>query len=310
MIKTLPPLQERNSDIDQLSRIIKKILVGFYDEILKQDQDITNSADVLEQALIKGKIIFKDGKFSGEFNRYTSKLLKDMGAIFKRGKYELPAGKLPPRYLAAMAQGMSLNDRQIKTLLNNLMKYSTERIAERKDVIEMSKRVVENINKSVDVEAQRVPTINLQLDDIQRDSIKEKYSENLKLHIKGWADDEILKLRKKVQENYKTGVRYEDLAKDIMKRRDGMSPAKALFIARQETRLLSSMIQEQKFTKGGLQKYVWTVRKDSKVRHDHEDLNGKIFRWDDPPVVDQDTGRRGNPGQDYNCRCYALPVIE
>ena len=171
-------------------------------------------------------------------------------------------------------------------------------------------RLFENLDRSINERAKRVPTINLQIDETQKQAIKDSYSENLKLHIKGWADDEILKLREKVQENYKNGVRYEDLAKDIIKRRDGISASKALFIARQETRLMSANVQQQKYTKAGLNEYVWKIRKDDKVRHDHEALSDKVFKWDNPPVVDERTGRRGNPGQDYNCRCYALPVIK
>ena len=39
-------------------------------------------------------------------------------------------------------------------------------------------------------------------------------------------------------------------------------------------------------------------------------LNGKKFRWDDPPVVDIRTGERGHPGMDKHCRCYAEPVSD
>lgn len=38
-------------------------------------------------------------------------------------------------------------------------------------------------------------------------------------------------------------------------------------------------------------------------------LNHKRFRWDNPPVVDEKTGRRCHPGKDYQCRCCALPVF-
>ncbi|MDR1706162.1 MAG: hypothetical protein LBS19_15970 [Clostridiales bacterium] len=39
------------------------------------------------------------------------------------------------------------------------------------------------------------------------------------------------------------------------------------------------------------------------------ELNGKKFSWSDPPVVDGRSGRRCHPGQDYQCRCAALPVF-
>lgn len=61
---------------------------------------------------------------------------------------------------------------------------------------------------------------------------------------------------------------------------------------------------------GGFQYYVWTTRKDNKVRPDHARLEGRICSWNDPPVVDLRSGRRRHPGEDYNCRCTAAPLRE
>jgi hypothetical protein len=51
------------------------------------------------------------------------------------------------------------------------------------------------------------------------------------------------------------------------------------------------------------ERYVWETRGDAKVRLSHRRNEGKIFRWDTPPPT-------GHPGQDYNCRCLALPFEE
>jgi len=51
------------------------------------------------------------------------------------------------------------------------------------------------------------------------------------------------------------------------------------------------------------ERYVWETRGDSKVRLSHRRNEGKIYRWDTPPPT-------GHPGQDYNCRCLALPFVE
>ena len=61
---------------------------------------------------------------------------------------------------------------------------------------------------------------------------------------------------------------------------------------------------------GGFGYYVWTTRKDNKVRPDHARLEGRICNWNDPPVVDLRSGRRAHPGGDYNCRCSAAPLKE
>ncbi len=58
--------------------------------------------------------------------------------------------------------------------------------------------------------------------------------------------------------------------------------------------------------------YIWRIRPQdiSRTRPDHLRLNGKEFRWEQPPVVDTRTGERGHPGMDTHCRCYAEPVAE
>lgn len=47
-------------------------------------------------------------------------------------------------------------------------------------------------------------------------------------------------------------------------------------------------------------RYIWRTQGDDKVRPSHAANEGQIFAWDDPPPT-------GNPGEDYNCRCWAEP---
>ncbi len=56
--------------------------------------------------------------------------------------------------------------------------------------------------------------------------------------------------------------------------------------------------------------YLWRVDPGyaSRTRKDHLALNGRKFRWDDPPVVNPRTGEKGHPGMDGHCRCWAEPV--
>ena len=46
--------------------------------------------------------------------------------------------------------------------------------------------------------------------------------------------------------------------------------------------------------------YIWRTKQDSKVRGKHAEREGKIFNKHIPP-------EGGNPGEDYNCRCWAEP---
>jgi hypothetical protein len=50
------------------------------------------------------------------------------------------------------------------------------------------------------------------------------------------------------------------------------------------------------------EQYVWRTQRDSKVRGAHRANDGRIFSWSNPPPT-------GHPGQDFNCRCEAIPYI-
>jgi SPP1 gp7 family putative phage head morphogenesis protein len=58
----------------------------------------------------------------------------------------------------------------------------------------------------------------------------------------------------------------------------------------------------------GSEGYIWRTAKDARVRVRHRALEGKFFRWGDPPVVD-DKGLRGHPGDADGCRCIPEPVV-
>lgn len=48
--------------------------------------------------------------------------------------------------------------------------------------------------------------------------------------------------------------------------------------------------------------YVWRTLRDERVRPSHRMNDGRVFSWSDPPAT-------GHPGEDYNCRCEAVPFV-
>lgn len=89
-----------------------------------------------------------------------------------------------------------------------------------------------------------------------------------------------------------------------------VSKSHARFIARDQMAKLNARITQQQQTDAGITEYVWRTVGDGRVRESHRHLNGKRFKYSDPPIVDPKTGRRANPGEDYQCRCVALPVFD
>lgn len=93
-----------------------------------------------------------------------------------------------------------------------------------------------------------------------------------------------------------------DLADDIMDRLD-VAESRARMIARDQIAKFNGELTRVRQGRLGVARYIWRTSLDERVRESHASLEGKEFRWDDPPAV-------GHPGQDYNCRCTAEPVFE
>jgi SPP1 gp7 family putative phage head morphogenesis protein len=61
-------------------------------------------------------------------------------------------------------------------------------------------------------------------------------------------------------------------------------------------------------TQAGISEYEWSTSGDERVRSSHDELDGTRQSWDDPPVTNDD-GDTNHPGEDYQCRCVAIPVL-
>jgi uncharacterized protein with gpF-like domain len=46
---------------------------------------------------------------------------------------------------------------------------------------------------------------------------------------------------------------------------------------------------------------------DADVRESHAEVDGEVFNWNNPPTLSD--GETTHPGEIYNCRCYAEPVL-
>lgn len=90
----------------------------------------------------------------------------------------------------------------------------------------------------------------------------------------------------------------------------GVSKNRAKFYAVDQCGKLTAKISQEQQRDAGCKEYVWSSSGDSKVRDRHRELHGKTFSWDLPPVVDTKTGRRAHPGEDYRCRCVAIPKFD
>lgn len=113
-----------------------------------------------------------------------------------------------------------------------------------------------------------------------------------------------------VQEVFESGagLRVEELKKQLLERVD-VSRSRAELIARDQVLKMNGQINKTRQQAAGVTQYTWSSSLDERVREGHAELEGQTFDWNNPPVVDERTGRREHPGQDFQCRCVAIPVI-
>lgn len=121
-----------------------------------------------------------------------------------------------------------------------------------------------------------------------------------------------LKAADKVHEWTAKGITQGQRADAIIERIQSLGELtrnRAKLIARTETARAQANLRQARAVALGSEGYIWHTMGDSVVRDDHAELDGKFFKWTDPPVVDQRTGARGHPGTIYNCRCFAESVF-
>lgn len=146
------------------------------------------------------------------------------------------------------------------------------------------------------------------LGDFYQQQLEKWVSDNVDL-IKSIPKDCLSEMKQVIYEGYVSGRPVTAISKDIQNRFQ-VSKSKARLIARDQMGKLNADITKHQQTDAGIRKYMWRTSEDSRVRKSHMVLNKEVFSWDDPPVVDKKTGRRCHPGEDYQCRCIAIPVFE
>ena len=88
-----------------------------------------------------------------------------------------------------------------------------------------------------------------------------------------------------------------------LRARIGKTDANLRLIARDQVSKLNGQLTRIRQEAVGIESYIWRTSLDERVRASHRVKEGKEYRWDEPPA---DTG---HPGEDFQCRCYAEPVL-
>lgn len=142
------------------------------------------------------------------------------------------------------------------------------------------------------------------------DVVKASIKQNVAL-IKSIPREYFLEIEGEVMRSIQTGRGMADL-QPFLEKRYGITKRRAALIARDQTSKATAAINRARMQGLGVKKFKWLHSMGGKEpRPLHKNvLNGNVYSFDDPPVIDERTGERGYPGALINCRCRMIPVIE
>lgn len=174
-------------------------------------------------------------------------------------------------------------------------------------------RQVNNVNQKYHAEAvNRVLGVNpIMLEPWLEQEVKNFIAENASL-ITTLPQESLSDIEQLVFRERKRGASPAEMRAKIVEQ-FGVTQGRAKVIARDQVSKFNGRLSEQRQRNLGINEYIWRTSKDGRVRSDHEHLDGKTFKWSDPPVTvttGKRAGERNHPGQDIQCRCQAEPVIE
>ena len=322
-MKFLKQIKEDKVYIEEVAKLIQD---HFYQTIFKPLFDILDIKQIAKErhnsgatdfrpiasAIVKhitsGSIWYEDGGFAGTFNAVISKWLRSIGARYdtKSKKFKIALEKIPVDIKNVINAVKIKEAAKAQSAIDYVDRLKDTKLV---DIKVVAKKIVEDLEAKITYTMPKDMTIPMELTRYQQERITEQYSENMNLYIQKWKKEEIIKLRGKVQENVASGFRASKLSDDIQ-RQYGVSKSKANFLAQQETQLMTAKYTQGRYIDAGLRKYRWRTMGDNHVRKQHAHLNGGVFSFDNPPIIDLATGEKGNPREGYNCRCWAEVIIE
>lgn len=124
--------------------------------------------------------------------------------------------------------------------------------------------------------------------------------------IRGITEDQRKRISDAVLSGVQSGAGVDSIAGSINDAVD-IGETRSALIARDQVSSYNAALTEERMLENGVTKFMWSTSKDERVRASHAELEGQVFEWAQPPVVD---GEEAIPGSQISCRCVSVPVID
>lgn len=284
-------------------------------DILKNDT-IMNDSSIIRDAIIRGILRYENGAFysNTHVGIKIAQELESIGAKYSKSKkcWTISKDKLPNNITWAIETVKAKTYAKVQAIkgfldyqlahINEVIGKLTFDTAVKAIMSDLQKRVYANAKKH------KIELITPKIDDFRANEIVKNYTNNLDFWIKDWTEQEIVQMREVVGQMSIEGKSVKSLEEYLIKQ-FGVSQTKARFLARNETAIATTSYLVSKYQSEGFTKFKWHTTLDGRERELHKELNNQIFRFDNPPIIDQRTGERGLPGETYNCLTGDMRIL-
>lgn len=274
----------------------------------------SNDDNPIKEALKGGVIYYENGGFKSreKFSNKLSQALIKLGARYDRWEksYKIAIEDLPKEIWESIKLSVQKAQQKLSEI-NQFLQYiemNLDQIIETMMFHDEVIAVLDSVGNQIQKNVKRVNIIDFDFTDEQKQEIARNYTSNMQLYIKDFVQKRLPEMRRKVAQAVLDGYREIDVQK-MLESEYGIAERKAKFLAQNETSIMLAQIKKVHYSAMGFDSFMWHTILDARERPEHRELNGKIFRFDNPPVIDKRTGQKGLPGETYNCRCDLTPIM-
>lgn len=286
----------------------------------------SNDNNPIKEALKGGVIYYENGGFKSreKFSNKLSQALIKLGARYDRWEksYKIAIEDLPKEIWESIKLSVQKAQQKLSEI-NQFLQYVEMNLDQIVESIifnnevgtvltDVQGKMHKNINIiEVDLSPEDVEGIHNIINHgfkISENDIKKNFNESIQHYTKDFLIKRIPEIRRKIQQAILNGYREIDVQK-MLETEYGIMERKAKFLAQNETSIMLAQLKKVHYSAMGFDSFMWHTILDARERPEHRELNGKIFRFDNPPVIDKRTGQKGLPGETYNCRCDLTPIM-
>ena len=258
---------------------------------------------------IEGSVLTPAASIHIELSKSMSKLIRDMYLDVKRemvaafNETPLPDSAMDASITSQARIRLNLLTDKWTKKFGALAKFASQRMVD---------RVVKNSEVTVRMSLKEVAkdlTVDLTGSNAMLDEIIKASTQEAAGLIKRIPEKFLGEVQGQVMRSITTGKGIEDLVPYLTKRYEG-DVKWARHVALDQTRKAYTSVNQVRLQSLGCESFIWIHSGGSAhPRKDHIEMNGKEYRFDDPPVVNKKTGERGLPSSQIFCRCVLKPVF-